>query len=359
MKPTIFVEHARDSSSRAGQPILAIVVHATAGTNSLKWLKGNSEGTSIHVLITKTGLIYRMVPDSRAAHHCGYSRWMHNGVIYSRRNQYNVNQVTLGIELENLNNGKDPYPAAQLAACAWQIEQWRSAYGNLVLLHHRDIDTQGKTDPRGITIDDILQHYIPPIQPVTRDSLIVSPPRADVNTCIRAIQRRGTDKTYTDADVKLISLAYFTQCGRIGIDPVVALGHMILETINLRSWWSLRPRRNPASIGVTGASETSKPDGHWSQAPDGRWIEGMSFPTWERHAIPAHLARLVALAVPESQMTANQRDLVASHQRYVSLLPSTSLGRTSTIGDLALVLSPSQTYVTGLIESMQLLMGAP
>lgn len=360
MTPTILHVPARDTSSRNGQPILAIVLHATAGTNSLKWLKGNPEGTSIHVLITKTGLIYRMVPDDRAAHHCGYSRWMHNGIIYSRNNRRNVNQVTLGIELENLNNGKDPYPAAQLTACAWQIDQWLAAYGNLVLLHHRDIDTQGKTDPRGMTVDEVLKYRSPSIFAVDRTSPILFKPRTDAATCIRSIQRRGTDKSYTDLDVKIIVSAYYRVCESVGVDPVVAIAQMVHETANLRTWWSTRPRRNPSNIGVTGATNTGpKPEGQWSQAPDGQWVEGALFPTWEQHAIPAHVARFVALCIPEERQSPHQRALVQAQAPSVMSLPPEYLGKVETIEQLARVSSTQPTYVAHILSVMNALMGAP
>ena len=157
--PFDFIQ-ARDHVSRQGQNIQLIVLHATAGTNSLKWLLGNVRGTSIHILIDKKGNTKRLVRDDRGANHAGYSEVTLNGKHFGRaRGVFNVNVVSLGIELENENNGKDPYPDAQLEMAARWIVYWRSLYGNIPVLMHREIDTQGKTDPIKIT-HERLQSYI-------------------------------------------------------------------------------------------------------------------------------------------------------------------------------------------------------
>ena len=47
LQPPIKFDHkARDWTDRQGLPIKKIVIHATAGTDSLSWLKGNPNGTS-------------------------------------------------------------------------------------------------------------------------------------------------------------------------------------------------------------------------------------------------------------------------------------------------------------------------
>jgi len=102
------------------------------------------------------------------------------------------------------------------------------------------------------------------------------------------------------------------------------LAQMIHETGCLTSWWSQRPRRNPAGIGVTGATREGAPD-----APPGPgwtwddrssfWREGWSFPTWADHAIPAHLGRLLAYALTDAQASDAQRRLIDYALQYRSL----------------------------------------
>jgi len=159
---------SKHSSSRSGADVLAIVVHATAGTNSLGWLIENPQQVSAHYLIRKDGHIYQLVHPDRAAHHCGFSKINIGGKIYDKTTSPNPNQITVGIELENKNDGKDPYPAVQIAALRELLDYLRSRYPKAVLLFHRDIDTQGKTDPRGLDWPDIL-----PAEPETKQTRVI------------------------------------------------------------------------------------------------------------------------------------------------------------------------------------------
>lgn len=148
--PTVINHPSTHWSDRKGAPIRAIVLHHTAGTNSLNWLTKNPSQLSIHALITKTGTIYRMVPDQRAANHVGFS----NLGAYARQDgdPDNANQPTLGIEIENLGNGSDPYTDEQYWSVGWQICQWWNAHGDLCVITHELIDTAGKRDPYNFDI---------------------------------------------------------------------------------------------------------------------------------------------------------------------------------------------------------------
>jgi hypothetical protein len=145
--PTLSLHPSKHSSERNGAEILAVVDHATVGSDSLAYLTENSRKVSAHALITKQGHIYRMVPDDRAAHHVGSSQIRLRQRIYGSTTTPTNNQVTLGIELENWNNGKDPYPAIQIASLGWLHVDWLERYPDITFLKHRDIDTQGKSDP--------------------------------------------------------------------------------------------------------------------------------------------------------------------------------------------------------------------
>lgn len=156
---------ARWQSSRDGAPVLAIIAHGTVGTDSRSYLQrggslpdGSDRKVSIHVLIAKDGTIYRMVPDERVANHAGgqlvggqYSSVLTVGGQTYRGHQ--INRRTLGFELENLQDGRDPYPDAQLLAMGWQIARWRSRYGFLPLYRHAQIDPGRRRDPVGLTVE--------------------------------------------------------------------------------------------------------------------------------------------------------------------------------------------------------------
>jgi N-acetylmuramoyl-L-alanine amidase len=124
-----------------------IALHATGGTWSLPWLTTTSplsNPVSVHRLIEKDGTLYKLVQDEDVAWHAGY------GVIgaIGPNAIVNFNKVSLGIELENMDDFKDPYPEAQLWSCAGQVIEWWGRYGWLPILSHASVDIR-KQDPAG------------------------------------------------------------------------------------------------------------------------------------------------------------------------------------------------------------------
>jgi len=165
--PTINLDYypANWHSPRDGATPQAIVAHGTAGTDSRRYLQrggerpdGSDRKVSIHALIQKDGTIYRMVDDERVANHAG-GVVLSNGMLSSRLTigdrtyrGAQVNRYTLGFELENLQNGLDPYPDVQLLAMGWQINAWRQRYGPLPVTRHATIDPGRRSDPAGLTV---------------------------------------------------------------------------------------------------------------------------------------------------------------------------------------------------------------
>lgn len=157
------------STSRGTQAIVAIVAHGTVGVDSRAYLSrggdlpsGSDRQVSIHVLIQKDGTIYRYVPDSRGANHAGF------GTMPAPWAKINPNRCTLGFELENLQNNKDPYTDAQLLAMGWQINSWRDAFGPLPVLRHAQIDAARRKDTVGLSVNEIESwcmqaraHFVP------------------------------------------------------------------------------------------------------------------------------------------------------------------------------------------------------
>lgn len=147
-QPLAIVDKPADARHTAGKrsvsAISRIVLHATAGglASSLDWLTVNANSqVSAHVVIDRDGTIYKLVPDDVIANHAGYSRV---------GNTSNLNPISLGIELVNSNSGSDPFPDAQLRSCAaWIVEKY-GLYGFLPIDSHAAVDTQGKSDPRGL-----------------------------------------------------------------------------------------------------------------------------------------------------------------------------------------------------------------
>lgn len=126
-----------------------LVLHATVGKakSALEWLVNEQladprKRVSIHYLIDKLGTVYQLVPDELAAWHAGVSSWHGEG---------HINERSIGIELENANDGKDPYPPAQIHALLELSREKVRQYGILRhnVVRHLDIAPGRKTDPAG------------------------------------------------------------------------------------------------------------------------------------------------------------------------------------------------------------------
>jgi hypothetical protein len=126
---------------------------------------------------------------------------------------------------------------------------------------------------------------------VTIDSRLLAEPRATRGQARRFLLSRPHGE-YTDEDVRHIARLYFDLAPPVGLDPLLAVAQMALETGNLTSHWSQRPRRNPAGIGVTGEPGA-----------------GVSFPSWAV-AVPAHLGRLLAYALAPADANEAQAAMI-------------------------------------------------
>jgi len=166
-------------NSRGTAVVNLLVLHATVGDalSSLQHLCNPAPinprtrmpdpdlAVSIHYLIDKRGRIYQLVNESQAAWHAGASRWRD-------MNSVAIRNGSIGIELENKNDGKDPYPAVQLGMLTWLTNDILTRYP-LPLDHivsHAEIAIPAgrKTDPKGFPWDSFrasLAHTPPPPRP--------------------------------------------------------------------------------------------------------------------------------------------------------------------------------------------------
>ena len=166
---------------------------------------------------------------------------------------------------------------------------------------------------------------------------IVGPASGSADAAVRWITARCSP-SYTAFDVAAIVARYRELGDWAQIDWFLALAQLAHETGNLTSWWSQRPRRNPAGIGVTGRTlpgdPTRPPGPAW--AWDGGahlWREGASFQSWRDYAIPAHLGRLLAYARTDATASAEQRQLI-DYALMIRPLPADYRGVAPTISGL-------------------------
>lgn len=130
--------------------VTCIIIHATAtsGIESPKaWLTSVESKVSAHYLIGMDGKIYQLVQENDVAYHAGESEW--RGISH-------VNNFSIGIELVNANDGKMPYPEAQLSECAGLVASIckKRKIGPEDVIGHLNIAPGRKTDPAAFPWDN-------------------------------------------------------------------------------------------------------------------------------------------------------------------------------------------------------------
>jgi Mannosyl-glycoprotein endo-beta-N-acetylglucosaminidase len=177
----------------------------------------------------------------------------------------------------------------------------------------------------------------------TEDSPLIAPPVASSEHALAYILAHPHDN-YSDDDIRTaIVPTYFALCTDVGIDPILAVAQMIHETGNLTSFWSARPQRNPAGIGVNSRKQAERPPDITGWAFNTQrqiWEMGLSFMTWKDDAIPAHVGRLLAYVLPKGTENAAQRELIERAMAYRSL-PDTLRGTAPTLKPLGKAHNPA------------------
>ena len=151
--------------------------------------------------------------------------------------------------------------------------------------------------------------------PVTPDSRLLAPASAPSARAEQYLQARPHGG-YSAGDVTRIVSLYYTTATAAGLDPLLAVAQMTEETAHLTSFWSQRPRRNFAGIGVTGQPG-----------------DGLSFPGLKT-AVRAHTGRLLAYALRSGTGSPAQNQLI-DEALAARPLPPQLRGAAATLGGLA------------------------
>jgi hypothetical protein len=182
-------------------------------------------------------------------------------------------------------------------------------YNALLRFFHLTPHTNGPGVQTGVTGGTVDQ------SPVTTNSKLIAAPRATADRPKQYLlaQPHGA---YTDDDVRTIVGHYYTTCAAVGLDPLLMVAQMTEETGHLTSFWSQRPRRNLAGIGVTGEPGV-----------------GLSF-AGLKIAVHAHVGRLLAYALPKGTGNQAQVQLIEEALAFRPL-PDNRLGCAPTLAGLA------------------------
>jgi N-acetyl-anhydromuramyl-L-alanine amidase AmpD len=135
-----------------GAVVSCVVLHATVVPTVKEtidiFLGRGERRVSAHFVVGKQGRVVQMVPVEMRAWHAGPS--VLEGIE-------GVNAFSVGIEMVNRNDGKDPYPDAQVEAVAGIIRLIRSQYdvplGRIVSHAEIAIPPGRKDDPLGFDFD--------------------------------------------------------------------------------------------------------------------------------------------------------------------------------------------------------------
>ncbi len=128
-----------------------VVVHATAGATlegTTKWFCTKESKVSAHFTIGKDGSIVQNLSTFQRAWHAGKSEFL---------GRENVNHFSIGIELVNLNDGKDPYPESQILALRYVIAAMKRRFPLKYITSHEFIaQPKGrKSDPLGFSFEPL------------------------------------------------------------------------------------------------------------------------------------------------------------------------------------------------------------
>ena len=172
----------------------------------------------------------------------------------------------------------------------------------------------GKMIDMNVLRNDLQKAMFPNSNVVTRDTALMNGAVCTLSQAVKYVQK--SNGWYTEKELHDIILkAYFDEGQKTGINPTLAIAQMVHETGFLTSWWSNRPRRNPAGIGVTGQTSSSQPkpeDAYmWAYNTSTQmWHKGLSFSSFDKNAVPAHVARLLAYATKPISRTVEQQNYI-------------------------------------------------
>jgi N-acetyl-anhydromuramyl-L-alanine amidase AmpD len=129
--------------------ISVLVVHATADGGDEEgaetWMCNPSSKVSAHLHLRRDGTLTRLVVDRRAAYHAGTSDWR---LYPSGLHVSNLNRISLGIEVANRNDGREPYTAAQYDRLAAVVHHYcRQGLALENVCGHEHIAPNRKHDP--------------------------------------------------------------------------------------------------------------------------------------------------------------------------------------------------------------------
>jgi hypothetical protein len=166
---------------------------------------------------------------------------------------------------------------------------------------------------------------------------------------------------YVPFDVRSIAGSVWVWCAVASLDPLIVWAQLTKEASAqidddpglefLSSYFAERPRRNGCGYGVTGRVAAKPPAGSirtvggiqyptWAQLPDGRWAEGLCFPTWDL-SIQAQVGRLLRYLLPADAPTTPEEQRLIDFALALRPLDRKAWGSVSQLSHLGARLNPA------------------
>jgi len=128
-----------------------IVLHHTAGATlggTVKWFRQETSQVSAHFTVGKDGSIVQHVST--------FARAWHAGVSKDHRGKENLNNFSVGIEMVNVGDGKDPWTPEQVDCVYFLCAHLKKRFPEIkyITSHEFIAEPQGrKNDPKGFPWD--------------------------------------------------------------------------------------------------------------------------------------------------------------------------------------------------------------
>lgn len=173
--PYYYAESPNCDERPAGAVVNCIVLHSTVEPTTegtMQIFLTPEKAVSAHFVVGRDGRVVQMVPVEKRAWHAGTS--VLEGVP-------KVNDFSVGIEMVNLNDGKDPYSPEQMEAVAGIIRLIRSRYDvpdSRIVSHAQVALPPGrKSDPAAFDFEKIraLVRCVPGAPPLAAPGAPVPP----------------------------------------------------------------------------------------------------------------------------------------------------------------------------------------
>lgn len=321
----------RFTAGRRPGPVRLLVLHATAGRSpgDLAWLRqggGNPPlaPVSCHYHIDKAGGISQLVRETDTAWHTGAASWPVDGQVVSGSFQRvaRLNWLSIGCELENRNDGQDPYPAAQVDA-AVALFRWLVAKHEIPraqVVRHLDISPGRKTDPAAFPWGSFLDRVF--AAPAAGPAPVLGGPSVPATTLIGHLDRRAPHLSWQQRQSIVTAYCFLGEYTTIGnLRPYAQAIKEASEQDAQGAWRPFNSRRfrenhNPAGMGATN---------------DG--AEGAVFPSIAA-GIAAQFAHLLCYAARAEELPPELYQLSLTSPRRADLIEKFGLGAAPTWQEL-------------------------